>query len=56
MNFINHENSRIGKTKKPKAQGFKLVKGVKQMVGIPSACVKNLQITIKQENTFFGAM
>lgn len=23
--------------KKPKAQGFKLVKGVKQMVGIPSA-------------------
>jgi hypothetical protein len=46
---INHKNSSTREIQKHKA----LVKAVKQTVGIPSACAKNLQKTVNNKKIYF---
>jgi len=45
---VNHKNSSTSEIQKHKA----LVKAVKQTVGIPTACAKNLQKTVNKKNIF----
>jgi hypothetical protein len=51
-NFISYKNSSTRETQKHKV--LRLVKAVKQMVEIPSACAKNLQKTVDKKIYFWS--